>query len=434
MCVPDMKRFLSLPLLCFALTAAISGALSGLAVALFRISITLAEKARSAIPELLSDNQAAQLISLLSICASATWLSAKLVAKFSPQASGSGIPHVESVLKGECSPPGWKLLAVKFFGGILSMGSGLALGREGPSIQISAVLSRMLAVFAKLDSEACRLIFVSGAGAGLSAAFNAPLAAIVFVFEELMKSFSRKLLLCAAISSFCSYGVVNLFFDGAVEFPIPDGSFFPLKSYPAIMLFGLLFGVVGIAYEKVILGMIYFAGRAKIGKSGYALLIGLASGYLCFQFPQAVGGGEDIVRSTLDGVWSSAPLILAVFFIFRLSFAGASYASAVPGGLFAPMLAVGAQGGFLLGILCADTPFSEFAPLPAEASLMGMAALFAAAVRAPLTGAILVFEMSGSQIGTLPGLLLASFAATIAPKLAGERPIYDLLSAPPSKQ
>src|SRR5215472_13264391 len=124
---------------------------------------------------------------VLILCAAATALAAWLVRRFSPQASGSGIPHVEAVIRGELPQAPFWLIPVKFVGGLLAIGSGLALGREGPSVQMGASLAHFLGKVFRRHWADCRMLLAAGAGAGLATAFNAPIAGAIFVLEELLR-------------------------------------------------------------------------------------------------------------------------------------------------------------------------------------------------------------------------------------------------------
>jgi len=127
------------------------------------------------------------------LCAVATALAAWLVRRYSPDAAGSGIPSVESFLEGEPPPAPYRLIPVKFFGGLLSIGAGLALGREGPGVQMGASVTHCLARLFHRNEKDCRVVLTAGAGAGLATSFNAPIAGAVFVLEELVRRFDTRI-------------------------------------------------------------------------------------------------------------------------------------------------------------------------------------------------------------------------------------------------
>ena len=130
-------------------------------------------------------------------CAAAAMAAAWLVRRFSPHASGSGIPHVEAVLEGELPPADFRMIPVKFVGGVLAIGSGLALGREGPSVQMGAGIAHLVGLLFRRSWPDSRVLLAAGAGAGLATAFNAPIAGAIFVLEELVRRFDTKIAIAA---------------------------------------------------------------------------------------------------------------------------------------------------------------------------------------------------------------------------------------------
>lgn len=176
-----------------ALLSLLAGAASGLLVAVFRLSLDQADRFRDALITWTHGETLGGLLLVTAICAAATAVAAWLVRCFSPQAEGSGIPHVEAVLRGELPPAPYRLIPVKFFGGLLAIGSGLALGREGPSVQMGASTAHLLGKLFRRHEDDCRVLLAAGAGAGLATAFNAPIAGAVFVLEELLRRFDIRI-------------------------------------------------------------------------------------------------------------------------------------------------------------------------------------------------------------------------------------------------
>ena len=171
-------------LLALALLAIVAGALAGLVGAIFRFCLEQADRLRDVLIARAHGWKAVGFLLVIAACAAATALAARLVRRYSPHASGSGIPHVEAVLRGELPQAPFRLIPVKFFGGLLSIGSGLALGREGPSVQMGANLAHTVGTVFRRSWPDCRVLVAAGAGAGLGTTFNAPIAGAVFVLEE----------------------------------------------------------------------------------------------------------------------------------------------------------------------------------------------------------------------------------------------------------
>ena len=187
-------------LLALALLALVVGAAAGLLGALFRLALAQADRLRDAAIAMAHGQQNGSLLVILA-CAAATALAAWLVREFSPHASGSGIPHVEAVLHEEVPQAPFRLIPVKFFGGLLAIGAGLALGREGPSVQMGASIAHLIGKVFRRNWPDCRVLFAAGAGAGLATAFNAPMAGAAFVLEELVRRYEPRIAIAALAAS-----------------------------------------------------------------------------------------------------------------------------------------------------------------------------------------------------------------------------------------
>ena len=177
-------------LLALALLALVAGAVAGIVGASFRLSLDQADRLRNALIEWAHGQGAVGFLVVLAVCAGATAIAGWLVRRYSPHAAGSGIPHVEAVLRGELPPIPFRLIPVKFVGGLLAIGAGLALGREGPTVQMGASLAHLVGKIFGRSWPDCRVLIAAGAGAGLGTAFNAPIAGAVFVLEELVRDSS----------------------------------------------------------------------------------------------------------------------------------------------------------------------------------------------------------------------------------------------------
>jgi len=172
-------------LLVLALLSLIAGAAAGLLVAVFRLALQRADRFRESAISWGHSRGIVGLLVILGVCAITTAIAAWLVRHSSPHATGSGIPHVEAQLNGKWSGNPLRIIPVKFVGGFLAMGTGLALGREGPSVQMGASLAHLLGKVAHCNEDECKALLAAGAGAGLATAFNAPVAGAVFVLEEI---------------------------------------------------------------------------------------------------------------------------------------------------------------------------------------------------------------------------------------------------------
>jgi CIC family chloride channel protein len=412
----------NLPVL--ALLSLIAGAAAGLLAALFQLALQQADRLRGSALRWGHSERIVGFLAILGVSVITTALAAWLVRRLSPHATGSGIPHVEAQLHGKWSGDPLRIIPVKFMGGLLAMGAGLALGREGPSVQMGASLAQLLGKVAHRNEDECKALLAAGAGAGLATAFNAPIAGAVFVLEELVRRFDLPTTITTLGASASAIGVARFLLGQAPDFHVAPISYPGLWTLPIHLLLGVLVGLMGVAYNLAILG----AHRATDHLGWYppefcAAAIGAVVGLLAWFAPGLVGGGDAITQRVLNG--PEVDLMFGLVFVLRFSLGAVSYAARTPGGLFAPMLVVGSQSGLVFGTVLYHW-FPAAGTGPTEYAVVGMAALFTAVVRAPLTGIILAIELTGSFSLFLP-MLGACFAAMLVPTVLHNPPIYDSL-------
>jgi len=417
-------------LLVLALLAFAVGGSSGLVGAVFRLVLDRSDRFRGAVIDWAHGKEITGFVLVIGISAIATGLAAWLVRKFAPGAKGSGISDVEAVLRDEQPPPPLLLIPVKFVGGVLAMGAGLALGRDGPTAQMGAGIGHFLGTAFRRNQDDVKALLAAGAGAGIATGFSAPVAGAVFVLEELVRRFDTRITIPSLCASGSAIAVARLLLGNGPGFqpePLPYSGF---GTIPIFLVLGAIAGLLGVAYNHMLLGAVGAAERVGRWLPGEvrAMTVGAAVGLLAWFGPGLVGGGDPITQRTLAG--SDSMMVVAGVFLIRFGLVPVSYAAGTPGGLFTPLLVLGAQSGFVLGTLfCRWFPY--LAERPAAFAVVGMAAFFTAVVRAPVTGIILVTEMTGCFTLLLP-MLLACFAALTVPTLLGDPPIYDSLSRPGS--
>ncbi len=411
-------------ILILGLVSLVAGAATGFVGALFRLCLDRADHVRDALVVWAADLGLIGYSIVIAACAAAAASAAWLVRRFSPHAAGSGIPHVEAVLNEKLPPASLLLIPVKFIGGVLAIGAGLALGREGPSVQIGATLAHWCGKFFRRDWHDCRVLMAAGAGAGLATAFNAPIAGAIFVLEELVRRFETRIAIAALGASATAMAVARLMLGNNPEFQIAVLPYPDTKARILFFAFGIFAGLLGILYNQSLLAAI--RGFDRLHRWPVELkagMVGAAVGLLACFAPRVVGGGELLTQRTLASIFS--PQLLVAILTIRFALGPLSYAARTPGGLFAPMLAVGAQFGLLFGVGCHHL-FADFT-MPAEAfAVVGMTAFFTAVVRAPITGIALIIEMTASFTMLLP-MLAACFTAMLVPTLFANRPIYESL-------
>src|SRR3954465_13112697 len=227
---------------------------------------------------------------------------AALIVRWEPLSAGSGIQHVEAVYLGEARPPQIRLLPAKFIGGVLSMGSGLVLGREGPTVHMGAAIGAEAARRARLPDSEVRMMQTALGGAGLAVAFNAPIGGTLFTPEEVTKSFRVKTVLATLFS--CAAGVAcsRLVLGNHADFRVEPMDAPALARLPLFIAFGLLTGGLGAAYNGLTLWFLDHVGAIhRIPAPAKAAIIGAIVGLAMFVYPLSVGGGEDLTQRILGG-------------------------------------------------------------------------------------------------------------------------------------
>jgi CIC family chloride channel protein len=349
-----------------------------------------------------------------------------LVKKFAPEAAGSGVQEIEGALD-EIRPMRWKrVLPIKFIASLFSLGSGLLLGREGPTIQIGANLGKMTKdIFKQTDDKANPLVS-AGAAAGLASAFNAPFAGVMFVMEEMHGHFRYNFYSVAAImiASGTADFVVRAIIGAS---PVIEMTVFTVPVLSGIWLFillGAFFSLVGYAFNKLlVVSLDFFRTMSKKSMITVGISVGLIIATVGIYFPNMIGGGYSTIAKVLDQ--SFTLYFLIILFVCRMILTIFSYGSGVPGGIFAPMLALGVIFGMLFGSVMQHF-FPDLVSHPGVYAVAGMAGIFASTVRAPLTGLVLAIEMTSNYELILP-LIATTVTASVITAQLGNEPIYTTL-------
>ena len=357
-------------------------------------------------------------ILIVAACFLGTWICLRMA----PLCGGSGIPQVKAEIRGQMFQDWKKTLVAKIAGGILSIGAGLSLGREGPSIQIGAMVGKGFATLTDRLATEEKLLITAGAGAGLSCAFSAPLAGIVFSLEELHKNFNDEILLSTMVASIASDFVAYYLFGLDPVFDLRVDGGLPLTMYWLILPLGILLGAFGRFYNYFT-GLVqdlydhipWRAGRLAIP---FALILPLT-----FLYPMALGSGHTLVGAVADGEFLLKGL--AFLLLIKFLYSMISFGSGAPGGIFLPLLVMGAISGGLYATAMGQLFGMENIYLQ-NFIIYGMVGLFTAIVRAPITGVILITEMAGDFSNFL-SLCIVAFAADVTADLLGGIPIYEQL-------
>lgn len=339
-----------------------------------------------------------------------------------PYIGGSGIPHVKGIMGGYLKNRPTSIIINKFIGGTLSIISGLSLGREGPSVQLGACTGDIVSKKFNSTRLERRLLISSGATAGLAAAFNAPLSGVLFSLEEIYKYFSPLVLLATITSAVAADFISKQFFGLNPVFNFADTIPIPLRDYWLLLLLGILLGAFGAFYNWFTLKTQDIYGKIKCSTSIKLMIPFLLAGILGLLFPVVLCGGHAVIEElNLTSTLGLLLLILVAKFLFSII----SFGSGAPGGIFFPLLIIGGTFGAVFGYIAIN--YLGISPaLFNNFIILSMAGYFTAIVRAPITGIILITEMTGSFTHLL-SLTIVSIIAYIVADLLKSVPIYDSL-------
>ncbi|MDF2881915.1 MAG: Voltage gated chloride channel family protein [Clostridiaceae bacterium] len=398
------------------------GALTGLIIVLYRLSIEKLGELTKRLYAIQKHNYWYIIVWIIALIILG-YIVGTLVRK-EPMISGSGIPQTEGVLLRHLDMNWLTVIISKFIGGIISLGAGLSLGREGPSIQIGAAVGQGFSrTFKRLKVEE-KFLITSGASAGLASAFNAPLAGVIFSLEEIHKNFSPLILLSAMSSALTADFVSKEFFGLNPVFDFHKLSPLTLNNYFYLILLGVIVGTLGVVFNVSLLKTLKIYDSAKWLKTELKPIIPFVlAGILAIVLPQVLGGGHELILSLVNNNFAIGTLILLV--IVKFIFTMISYGSGAPGGIFLPLLVIGALIGCIFGNL-ATLIFHMNPVYINNFIILGMAGYFTAIVRSPITGSILITEMTGS-FSHLLSLTIVSIVAYIVADAMGSKPVYEAL-------
>ena len=399
--------------------------LVGLAVAVvvvaYRWILTYAEKIASEMYAFFSGNLAWTPILFIALAAMGYFVG-WLVSK-NRMISGSGIPQLKGVLMGYCKQRWFATLWQKFIGGTVAILGGLSLGREGPSIQLGAAVGKGISNKIGESRLERKILMASGASAGLAGAFNAPLAGVLFALEEIFKYFSPVILLstmsAAVVADFISKQIfgVNPIFNFEVSTAVA------LEDYWILIILGVILGLMGAFYNFVLLktqGL--YKKLNKLDIKIKMIIPFMMAGVLGLTFPIVLGGGHHIIEELhIEQAIGFLMLVWIVKFIFSMI----SFGSGAPGGIFFPLLVLGGTIGAIFGKYSIDYLGYDSA-LFYNFIILAMAGYFTAIVRAPITGVVLIIEMTWS-FNHLLSLTVVSLIAYVVADFVKSPPIYEAL-------
>ncbi|MBN8708169.1 MAG: chloride channel protein [Verrucomicrobia bacterium] len=355
-------------------------------------------------------------------------LTGVLISRFAPDAPGSGIPQVKAAYHSGRLDFSWNLIWVKFLGGVLSIGTGSSLGREGPTIHIGAAVASKVANLLGEDKAAKANAVCAGSAAGLSAAFNSPLAGVTLVLEEIaggknQHKFAGRSLLAAALAA----SVVFFLSHDQASLPIGKDLLISWKVMALSPVVAVFAGFCGLAFQYFTLGL---RNRMKHIKLPMPFKLALGAFFaglvalLCFRLVGYVGVfalGEVTLQKALNHevIWQAALVLL----VGKLIATSLCYGTGGCGGIFAPMVFFGAMAGLVVAGVA--TPFMHLTPDDQVLlALVGITGTLAAVVRAPITSILIVMEMTW-QIHVLPALMIAAVIAVFLNRTCFQANFYD---------
>lgn len=409
------------------LPAIVIGLMTGSLSVGFHLCIDAGEALRNHLIGLAHAGALWGIVALSLLVFSAVVISAEVVRLLAPEAAGSGIPHLKAILQGQGTFRYWRVLPVKFISTLIGSTGGLVLGREGPSVHMGSAIGQAVADRLSHWKSADRSILVAaGGGAGLAAAFNAPLSGLVFVLEELERQCASLEFFAAAIACLAADMLCRMILGQHPEFHVVVSGAPPLNLLIAFVPVGVLSALLGKAFTRALLWGQRLPQLALGPKLMFWVFLAGTITLTGWIKPDLLGGGQNFVNRVLQGGETFSLQTIALFFLIRFLLTIGSASSGAAGGFFMPILVVGALLGWGLGVATQDL----FPVLHVDAKLfavVGMAAFFSAVVKAPLTGIILIIEMTANYALILP-LLIACFSALFITDWLGSPPIYDALS------
>lgn len=403
------------------LQAVMVGLISGLLVVFFKVSIN---KLFEFIQNFISQFDLSHKLLIFPLITTLGGLiSGVLVFKFAPETKGSGIPFVKMVMARMGNITRVRTIVIKFLAGVAGIGTGLSLGREGPSVQLGAGAGALVGKIFKMKGTDQGKLIAAGAGSAIGATFNAPIAGTIFVLEELVNKFSASLLFPVLVATVTASSVARHFLGNNPSFTIPyithDLSF---EGISVCIILGIVAGFLGVAFAKIIYkNNEFFEKMDKIPNWLKPAIAGFGIGVIGIFIPYVLGSGNLSVDLLLQHklALSVVVLVFAVkFFVTPFCFG-----SGAAGGIFLPMLMLGSFLGYIVASIFNMFDFHVDVVVMA---MIGMGAFLASVARTPITAVVMVFEMTAGYTHILPIMLSAAIADLIAEKL-NHRPIYASL-------
>src|SRR5215471_6818856 len=348
-----------------------------------------------------------------------------LLYRYFPNARGSGVPQTKAALFAREGRITLRTVLGKFFCTSATLASGIPLGREGPAVQVGGGIASVLGRNLGLSAEKVKALIPVGSAAAIAAAFNTPLAAVLFALEEIVGDLHAPVMGAVVLASATSWIVLRLLLGNSPLFKVPQYQLVHPAEFLIYAVLGLAGGLASVAFTKLLLGMrerflrfpqktVWFQPVAG------GLLVGIVGWFV----PQVLGVGYGYVGNALNG--NMALKLMALLVVLKLITVTTSYASGNAGGIFGPALFIGAMLGGCVGTL-AHHLFPASTATPGAYALVGMGAVFAGIVRAPMTSVLMIFEMTQDYAVIVP-LMISNLVSLFISSRLQKQPIYEALA------
>jgi len=348
-----------------------------------------------------------------------------LLYRYFPDARGSGVPQTKAALYARDGNISLRTVLGKFVCTAATLASGIPLGREGPSVQVGAGIASVLGRWLGLRPEKVKALIPVGAAAAIAAAFNTPMAAVLFALEEVVGDLHAPVLGSVVLASATSWAVLRLLLGNNPLFRVPQYELVHPLEFGIYAVLGVAGGFLSVAFTKLLLGMRKrFLLLPRSTRWWHPVVGGVLVGLMGWFVPQVLGVGYSYVGLALDGTMALKLMVLLV--VLKLFAITTSYASGNAGGIFGPALFLGAMLGGAIGTV-AHHLLPTYTAAPGAYALVGMGALFAGIVRAPMTSVLMIFEMTRDYAVIVP-LMIANLASLFISTRFQKEPIYEALA------
>lgn len=394
----------------------LTGLITGLLITVFRLSITQVKNGRAALYPLIKNTGFIGGCLALTVLALVGLFIGFIITKH-PMIKGGGVAQIEGVFMQKLQFSPMLELPLKFIGGVLGIGLGLSMGREGPSVQLGAYVGDAAERIGERSFTERVCLITAGAAAGLSATFNAPFAAIVFALEDLHKHLSPLLLACVMAGSFAGDFTASAFLGSGPIFRFFPTVTYPLSQFAWLVGLGMFVALVGHGFKQSIYSFQRLYTLLHIPQILRPVIPFVLSLPIGLWYTYASGGGSGLIKALTENSFPLTSLLMIL--VVKLLFTGISAGSGAIGGIFVPLLACGAAGGAVYAKVLVHLGFLQPDQMT-NMILFGMGACFTTVIKAPMTAIVIVLETSGA-LPQLSGLVLTCLTAYLTASFIGSQ-------------